>query len=83
MGNGYGNALEKPERHEPAFVICEAVVRESKGRALKDCLGIDEIDPVIPQVGQALGFVPAVLYLPSVYTGRGRCKRRPLQRRAK
>jgi hypothetical protein len=78
MGNGNRNSLEKPKRHEPAFVISIAVVRAGKGRALKDCLGIDEVDPVIPQVGQALSFVPTVPNLRSVYTRRDRRKRRPL-----
>lgn len=55
MGNGDRNSLERPKGHEPAFVIGVAITRAGKGRALKGCLGIDEVDSVIPQVGQALG----------------------------
>jgi len=60
--------LKKTQRNEPALAVGKAVVFECERQALKYCLGIDEVQSVVPKVGLALLLVPAVSHLRSVYT---------------
>ena len=68
MGNGDRKSLEQPQGHEPALVIGVAIIWICEGGAFKYCLGINEVDFVIPQVRQAFLLVPEIPHLRSVYT---------------
>lgn len=65
------DALQQAQGHESALTVCEAVVLIGERQAREDCLGIDKVQSMIPEVGLALALIPAVSHLQSVYTRLG------------
>lgn len=53
---------EQSERDEAPLAVIEAVVEDRDRHALEELLDADEIDPVLPQVRPALGYIPFKLY---------------------
>jgi hypothetical protein len=68
--DGDRNALQQSQCHESALAVGETIVLKRERRTCKDCLGIDKVQSVVPKVGQAFVFAPAVSHLRSVYTRR-------------
>jgi hypothetical protein len=63
-----GYVFQQAERDEALLTIGNPVVFEREGRACEDPRRVNEVQAVVPDIGNALVFVPLEPHLQSVYT---------------
>jgi hypothetical protein len=57
----YNLCIQQPERNEAPFAVCVTTVLNSDGHAIKDSLAVCEVNSMLLNIDQPLGFIPLVL----------------------
>jgi hypothetical protein len=59
VGDSNNLAVQNPKCDEPLLIVLESIIFDRNRIAVKELLGTDEVDPMLPDVRLALRLIPS------------------------